>query len=85
MNRVILASKSPRRRELMELLRIPFEVIVSDIEEQIYPENDLVKEIEKLSFQKAEAVYRDHRDALIIGSDTPSSRSATRYWASLTP
>lgn len=70
MNRVILASKSPRRRELMELLRIPFEVIVSDIEEQIDPENDLVKEIEKLSFQKAEAVYRDHRDALVIGSDT---------------
>jgi septum formation protein len=70
MNRVILASKSPRRRELMELLRIPFEVIVSDIEEQIDPENDLVKEIEKLSFQKAEAVYKEHQDALVIGSDT---------------
>ena len=33
--RIILASKSPRRRELMELLHIPFEVIVSDIDEQI--------------------------------------------------
>ena len=70
MVRVILASKSPRRKELMELLKIPFEVIVSDIEEQIDPENDLVKEIEKLSFQKAQAVYENHPDALVIGSDT---------------
>ena len=47
MNRVILASKSPRRRELLELLKIPFEIIVSDIDEQIDYNNDLVKEIEK--------------------------------------
>lgn len=70
MNRVILASKSPRRRELMELLHIPFEVIVSDIDEQIDTQNDLVKEIEKLSYQKANAVYKLHEDALVIGSDT---------------
>ena len=70
MNRVILASKSPRRRELLELLKIPFEIIVSDIDEQIDYDNDLVKEIEKLSYQKANAVFRDHPDALVIGSDT---------------
>ena len=35
MTRIILASKSPRRRELMELLKLPFEVIVSDIDEHI--------------------------------------------------
>ena len=70
MTRMILASKSPRRRELMELLKIPFEVIVSDIDEQIDYNNDLVKEIEKLSYQKAKAVYKDHQDALVIGSDT---------------
>ena len=70
MNRVILASKSPRRKELLELLKIPFEIIVSDIDEQIDYDNDLVKEIEKLSYQKANAVFRDHPDALVIGSDT---------------
>lgn len=70
MTRIILASKSPRRRELMELLHIPFEVIVSDIDEQIDYTNDLVKEIEKLSFRKAQAVFKDHSDALVIGSDT---------------
>ena len=66
MTRIILASKSPRRRELMELLHIPFEVIVSDIDEQIDYTNDLVKEIEKLSFRKAQAVFKDHSDALVM-------------------
>ena len=70
MTRIILASKSPRRKELMELLRVPFDIIVSDIEENIDYDNDLVKEIEKLSYQKAEAVFRDHDDALVIGADT---------------
>ncbi len=70
MTRIILASKSPRRRELLELLKVPFEIIVSDIDEQIDHNNDLVKEIEKLSFQKANAVFKDHQDALVIGSDT---------------
>ena len=70
MARIILASKSPRRKELLELLKIPFEIIVSDIDEQIDYENDLVEEIEKLSCQKASAVFNDHQDALVIGSDT---------------
>jgi len=70
MKRIILASKSPRRRELMELLHLPFDVITSDIDEKIDYEKDLVKEIEKLSFQKANAVYQNHKDAIVIGSDT---------------
>ena len=70
MTRIILASKSPRRIELMELLRVPFEVIVSDITETIDPENDPVAEIEKLSYQKAMAVFMHNEDALVIGSDT---------------
>ena len=52
------------------MLKIPFEIIVSDIDEHIDYENDLVKEIEKLSFQKAETVFKDHSDALVIGADT---------------
>ena len=70
MTRIILASKSPRRRELMEILKLPFEVIVSDIDESIDYDSDLVKEIESLSYRKAYAVYQDHQDTLVIGSDT---------------
>ena len=70
MTRIVLASKSPRRKELLEMLKIPFEIIVSDIEEHIDPDNDLSKEIEKLSYQKAKAVFEKENDALVIGSDT---------------
>ena len=45
MQRLILASKSPRRRELMDLLKIPYEVIVSEADESIDSSNDLRKEI----------------------------------------
>ena len=70
MNKIILASKSPRRKQILEMLGINFDVEVADIEEHIDLNNDLVKEIEKLSYQKANAVYSKHKDCLVIGSDT---------------
>lgn len=70
MNKLILASKSPRRKELLSLLKIPFEIVSADIDEKINENNDLRKEIEKLSYQKANAVFVNNRDAIVIGSDT---------------
>ena len=70
MNKVILASQSPRRKELLSLIGIEFDAIPADIDEQIDLNNDLVKEIEKLSYQKAFHVFKDHKAALVIGSDT---------------
>ena len=70
MNKIILASQSPRRKELLSMLGIEYEAIPADINEQINPNNDLTKEIEKLSYQKANHVYKEHKDALVIGSDT---------------
>ena len=69
-NRIVLASKSPRRKELLSLLNIPFEIIVSDIDEKIDLNNDIYSEIEKLSFQKAKAVFKKNNDAIVIGADT---------------
>ncbi len=70
MNKIILASGSPRRKELIETLKIPFSVIVSDIDESIDENANLVDEIEKLSYKKALAVFKDHKDAVVIGADT---------------
>ena len=70
MSKVILASQSPRRKELLSLLNIEYTAIPADIEETINPNNDLVKEIEKLSYQKAFHVFKEHKDAIVIGSDT---------------
>lgn len=70
MNKIILASKSPRRKELLSMLGIKFDVIVSDIDEKIDYQNNLVEEIKKLSYQKAYAVFVTHQDDIVIGSDT---------------
>ena len=68
---LILASKSPRRRELLEMLGAQFEVITSDCDENITgpAPRDLVRE---LALRKAEAVYErlNDPDAVVIGSDT---------------
>lgn len=69
--RMVLASKSPRRRELLEMLGAQFEVITSDCDENITgpAPRDLVRE---LALRKAEAVYErlNDPDAVVIGSDT---------------
>lgn len=70
MQRIILASASPRRKELLSLLNQPFEIITADIDETMNPDNNLIDEIESLSFKKALAVFKDHKDAVVIGSDT---------------
>ncbi len=70
MKKIILASKSPRRKELLSLLKLPFDIIEANIIETIDYDNDLVKEIEKLSYQKAAKVFSEHSDAIVIGSDT---------------
>ncbi|MDD2981428.1 MAG: Maf family protein [Hespellia sp.] len=72
MKRIILASGSPRRRELLKQIGVDFEVKVSDKEEvtsQTVPE-EIVKE---LSRQKAEDILRQldaQEDVIVIGSDT---------------
>ncbi len=69
MKKTILASASPRRRELLHMLGFPFEVKVSEAEEIITSRNPQ-KVTEELSCQKAEAVAGDVTDAVIIGADT---------------
>ncbi|MGG3888706.1 Maf family protein [Metabacillus fastidiosus] len=68
--RLILASGSPRRRELLENLRIPFSVIVSEIEEIIDPNLSPAETVMSLALQKAEAVAENYRDVYVMGADT---------------
>ena len=68
----ILASQSPRRRELLARTGLEFEVIPSDVDEKITKQipSDVVME---LAHQKAENVYgkiTDLNDYTVIGSDT---------------
>lgn len=70
MSKIILASGSPRRKELLSTLGYGFEVMTSEVDETLNPDNDIIEEIEALSFKKALAVFKDHRDKIVIGSDT---------------
>ena len=54
--RIVLASASPRRKELLAWLKTDFEIMVSDVEE-VVTESDPAKVVEELSGQKAQAVF----------------------------
>ena len=69
--KIILASKSPRRKELLELLNVDFEIISADIDETIDPTLPISDEIARLSFEKAcEVAKHISDDAVIISADT---------------
>lgn len=67
--KIILASQSPRRREILQLLGLPFQVKVSDMEE-IMTSTNPAKVTEELSCQKAEAVAETIEEGIVIGADT---------------
>lgn len=70
--RLILASSSPRRQELLSQLGLPFAVIRPDVDESRRDGEGLVAYAERLSRDKAEAVAKSLRGepALIIAADT---------------
>lgn len=69
--KVILASKSPRRKELLQTIFKDFECIPSQKEEKIDKKLNYKKMAEKLSEQKAEDVFSQTTgDRLVVGSDT---------------
>ena len=65
----ILASQSPRRRELLELFHIPFLVRAADIDEKMDPSRPPEAEVARVSRLKALATPREPED-LVIAADT---------------
>lgn len=70
MQNLILASSSPRRKELLENLQLLFEVSSSDVDESFDPKTAPKDVVMELSFRKAKAVSERYPDSFIIGSDT---------------
>lgn len=67
---IILASKSPRRREILENTKVRFSVEESHIDEVIKL-NELPKEtVMRLAYEKALDVANHHKESLVIGADT---------------
>lgn len=78
--RIILASQSPRRKELMEAITKDFEVIVSNTDEKLEEGLTIEEQAKNVSYQKAKAVFdRTEGDRIVIGSDTMVVKNSKIY------
>jgi septum formation protein len=67
---LILASKSPRRKQLLELAEIPFEVVSADTDEH-FPDHLPIEEISVfIAKQKAFAIAKNHPNNVVLAADT---------------
>ena len=67
---VILASRSPRRAELLASAGIAFEVLAADVDETPYPNEAPDAYVERLAIEKARAVSALRPGARVLGADT---------------
>ena len=69
-SRLILASASPRRRELLAELKVAFDVVVADVIEHEDPTTDPRVMVAHNAALKADWVAARHPDAIVLGADT---------------
>jgi septum formation protein len=67
---LILASSSPRRRELLAACGMPFQVIPASIDEHPLRDEPAAAYVRRLALAKAEAVAQRHPRAVVLGADT---------------
>jgi septum formation protein len=67
---LVLASGSPRRRQLLEMLRIPFRVVAPEVDEHVRPGEPPEQYVRRLARAKAEAVAARAPDDLVLAADT---------------
>lgn len=68
--RLILASTSPRRRELLALLNIPFESRSPSFDEQLRSDQSAIEQVQRFALGKAQSVAAHEPEAIVLGSDT---------------
>lgn len=68
--RLILASSSPRRREILSLLQLPFETIAPQFDELPLSNRSIVEEVLCFAVGKAQSVACNHPASVVVGSDT---------------
>jgi septum formation protein len=68
--RLVLASTSPRRRQILALLGVPFDVIAPEFEEQVSSHLPADQEVVEFALGKAQSVATKYPRSIVIGSDT---------------
>lgn len=78
--KIILASGSPRRKELLSLITPNFEIVVSGVDESLQEGLTPEKQTERLAYVKAKDVFeKTSGDRIIIGSDTIVTKNGKIY------
>lgn len=67
---IVLASKSPRRKELLKEIVDNFIIDVADVDESLPDDINYLQAVKQLAKKKAEAVFKYHLDDVVIGADT---------------
>lgn len=67
---IILASQSPRRKELLAELVSEFAVIPADIDESVRPNEAAIPYVQRMAAEKAAAIAQTYPEDLVIASDT---------------
>jgi nucleoside triphosphate pyrophosphatase len=70
MDTIVLASASPRRRQILEDYNIKHRVVKSNISEKIDANKEPREIAMSLAFQKAHSIALDYKDSIVIGADT---------------
>ena len=68
--RIVLASQSPRRAELLRMLNLQFEILPADIDEKYLRHEAPPAHAQRLAREKALVIAELHPEALVVGSDT---------------
>lgn len=69
--KIILASQSPRRKELMDLLKIKYEIMPSMVDETLEEGLSIIEQSKRLAYIKAKEIFnKTSEDRIIIGSDS---------------
>lgn len=68
--KLILASGSPRRAEILSFVGWGFEKHIADIDESEHPGEKPEDYVQRLAYEKAETVAKSYENALILGADT---------------
>ena len=75
MNRLILASSSPRRKSLLESIGYhPYKIVVPNIDEEPFKKELPVQLVERLAIDKATKIAEDYPDDIVLAADTVKAR-----------
>ena len=78
--KIILASKSSRRKELMDLLNMDYEIVVSNADETLEDGLTMEEQSKKLAYIKAKTVFDETQgDRIVIGADTLVYKDNKKY------